>query len=309
VKIVFMGTPDFAVPCLRVLLEDGHELCGVFSQPDKPKGRHYTLTPPPVKELAEQNGLPVFQLQTLRNGEALQILQTLSPDLIVVAAYGKILPVDILNLPPYGCINIHGSLLPKLRGAAPIQWAVLNGESRTGVTSMQMDAGMDTGDILLQAQTEIGPNETAGELYDRLSVLGAELLRDTLARLEAGILAREKQDESQATMAPPLTKQLCPLDWFKSAQILHDQVRGLFPWPAATARLHGKTLKIHRSLPILSAAGRPGEILEAKERLLIACGNDSALEILKLQPEGKKAMGAEEYLRGNPISVRTFMEI
>lgn len=253
-KIVFMGTPDFAVPGLRRLIEDGHEVAGVFTQPDKPKGRKQILTMPPVKKLALEHHIAVFQPQKMRDGSAYAILKDLSPDLIVVVAYGKILPEDILNLPRYGCINIHGSLLPRYRGAAPIQWSVINGEKVTGVTAMQMDAGLDTGDMLGTVQTEIGENETSGELYERLAQLGASLLSQTIADIAAGRAKRTPQDDALSSYAPMLSKELSPIDWHKSAAVVHNQVRGLSPWPGASTRLEGKILKIHRT--VLAGAGK-----------------------------------------------------
>lgn len=301
-KIVFMGTPDFAVPCLKQLLADQQQVVAVFTQPDKPKGRHYTLTPPPVKLLAQEHGIPVFQPTTLRDGTAYATLQALQPDLIVVVAYGKILPQEILDLPQYGSINIHASLLPKLRGAAPIQWAILNGESETGVTAMQMDAGMDTGDILLQENLSIGENETAGELFGRLSALGAKALQCTLERLKRGTLTRSPQDNARATTAPILSKAVSPIDWTRSAQDIHNQIRGLSPWPVATTHIADKTLKIHASRIVLGAtSGQPGEILESHNQLLVACGEGSTLAITQLQPENRKSMTALQYLQGNPL--------
>ena len=232
-RIVFMGTPDFAVPHLQALLDHPYDVAGVFTQTDKPKGRGYQLTPPPVKELAVSRGIPVFQPRTLRDGEALAQLQTLQPDLIVVVAYGKILPREILDLPRLGCINVHGSLLPKYRGAGPIQWAVLNGETVTGVTTMYMAEGLDTGDMLESASLEIGPDETADELHDRLSQLGAKLLLSTVEKAEKGLLEPKKQDDALSCYAPMLTKELSRIDFSRPAQEVHNQIRGLSSWPAA----------------------------------------------------------------------------
>ncbi|MDR0883925.1 MAG: methionyl-tRNA formyltransferase [Oscillospiraceae bacterium] len=298
-NIVFMGTPDFAVPCLARLLADGHAVSGVFCQPDKPKGRGYTLTPPPVKVLAEAHALPVYQPTTLRDGEALRILQELAPELIVVVAYGKLLPAEVLALPPHGCVNVHASLLPKLRGAAPIQWAILNGERETGVTSMQMDVGMDTGDMLLTWRTAIGDNETAGELFVRLSALGADVLHETLAGLLAGTLVPTPQDHAAATPAPMLTRAHSALDWSRTAAVLHNQVRGLNPWPGATAELHGVPMKVLESRPVeaFDALAQPGAVLDSRKRLVVACGQ-GALELLSVQPAGKKAMPAAAFLAG-----------
>lgn len=302
-RIVFMGTPDFAVPSLKVLVEAGHEICGVFTQPDKPKNRGMKLQQPPVKEYAVSAGLTVFQPVKMRDGEALEILRTLNPDLIAVAAYGKILPVDILELPRLGCINVHSSLLPKYRGAAPINWAILNGEDETGVTIMYMAEGMDTGDILAQAQTPIDLDENAAQLFDRLADMGAELLVDTVAALEAGKVHPIPQNEAQATRAPMLSKELSPLNWVRTARQLHDQVRGLYPWPAATAILDGIRCKVLRTEITGETTGSaPGIVVQAdKKGLRVACGDGRILDILELQPDGKKPMAAPAFLLGHPI--------
>ena len=302
-RIVFMGTPDFAVPSLKALVEAGHEICGVFTQPDKPKNRGMKLQQPPVKEYAVSAGLTVFQPVKMRDGEALEILRTLNPDLIAVAAYGKILPVDILELPRLGCINVHSSLLPKYRGAAPINWAILNGEDETGVTIMYMAEGMDTGDILAQAQTPIDLDENAAQLFDRQADMGAKLLVDTVAALEAGKVHPIPQDEAQATRAPMLSKELSPLNWVRTARQLHDQVRGLYPWPAATAILDGIRCKVLRTEITGETTGSaPGIVVQAdKKGLRVACGDGRILDILELQPDGKKPMAAPAFLLGHPI--------
>lgn len=301
-RIVFMGTPDFAVPCLERLIKDGHSILGVFTQPDKPKGRSYVMTPPPVKVCAQEKGAQVFQPATMKDGSAYEILKKLEPELIVVVAFGKILPKDILDLPKYGCINVHGSLLPKYRGAAPIQWSVLNGDKVTGVTTMYMDVGLDTGDMLLKSETQIGENETSGELYDRLAVLGAELLSKTIDELEAGRLQREKQDDSQSCYASMLDKSMCAIDWNDSAEKIHNKVRGLSPWPIATASLKGKKVKIHKTLVAKeNIKDEPGKILSLSP-FTVACG-DGAVEILELQIEGKKRMKSKDFLMGHRLSV------
>lgn len=300
-RIVFMGTPDFAVPCLQKLIDCGHEISGVFTQPDKPKGRHGVMTPPPVKELALKNGLTVYQPVKMKDGTALEMLRQADPELVIVVAYGKILPKEILELPKYGCINIHASLLPKLRGAAPIQWSVINGFEKTGVTSMQMDEGLDTGDMLIKKETAIGENETAGELHDRLSLLGAQVLEETLCALEKGELKPVKQNHSEFTYAPMLSKELSPIDWNLSAQEVHNKIRGLSPWPSASARLGEKNVKIHRSVLTDEKGGLPGEIIEAGKRLVVSCGDRKCIEILEIQAENKKAMSAADFLRGNPV--------
>ena len=308
-RIVFMGTPDFAVPSLKALAGAGHEIVGVFTQPDKPKNRGMKLQPPPVKELALALGLPVYQPAKMRDGEALGILQELKPELIAVAAYGKILPVDILELPRLGCVNVHSSLLPKYRGAAPINWAVLNGEDETGVTIMYMAEGMDTGDILAQAKTPIDINENAAQLFDRLAEMGAELLVETVKNLEAGTVRRVPQDDALSSHAPMLSREQSPMDWDKTARQLHDQVRGLYPWPAATAALDGIRCKILRTALSGETTNKaPGTVLQAdKKGLRIACGDGGVLDILELQPDGKKAMAAPAFLLGHPIPAGTVL--
>ena len=272
-RIVFMGTPDFAVPCLRALIDDGNEIPAVFTQPDKPKGRGYAMTPPPVKVCALEHDIPVFQPNTLRDGEALGIMSELEPDMIVVVAYGKILPKEILELPRLGCVNVHASLLPEYRGAAPIQWAVLDGKKKTGVTAMLMDVGLDTGDMLMKAELEIGENETADELHDRLSELGAELIVRTVHSAQEGRLVREKQDDSRSTYASMLTKEMSVIDFRRPASEVHNKVRGLNSWPGASAVFGGKRIKIHRTL-VRSEKGEPGQVLSL-EPLVVACGEGS----------------------------------
>lgn len=295
-RIVFMGTPDFAVPCLQRLLDDGHEVAGVFTQPDKPRGRGYALAPPPVKELALAKGIPVYQPVKLRDGTALALLRELAPELIVVVAYGRILPKDILEYPQNGCINIHGSLLPKYRGAAPIQWTVLSGDKLGGVTSMYMAEGMDTGDTILMVDTPIGENETSGELYERLAPMGADCLSATVKHIETDTVIRTPQNEAEATAAPMLQKTMGSVDFSSSARKLHNLIRGLNPWPSVTIVTRGgKHLKLHRSL-LLDVGGGVGEILDDK-RLIVACG-EGALELTEVQPEGKNRMSGGDYMRG-----------
>ena len=308
-RIVFMGTPEFAVPSLKALVGAGHEICGVFTQPDKPKNRGMKLQATPVKEYAMSIGLPVFQPAKVRDGEALGILQALNPDLIAVAAYGKILPVDILALPRLGCVNVHSSLLPKYRGAAPINWAILNGEDETGVTIMYMAEGMDTGDILTQAKTPIGLNENAAQLFVRLADIGAGLLVETAAALEAGKVNPVPQDSTRASYAPMLSKEQSPLDWTRSARQLHDQVRGLYPWPSASMVLDGIRCKVLQTALAGESGGKaPGTVLQAdKKGLRVACGDGQALDILELQPDGKKAMASPAFLLGHPVSLGTIL--
>ncbi len=304
-----MGTPDFAVPSLKALVETGHEICGVFTQPDKPKNRGMKLQQSPVKQYALEAGLTVYQPAKMRDGEALSILQRLKPDLIAVAAYGKILPVDILELPRLGCVNVHSSLLPKYRGAAPINWAILNGDDETGVTIMYMAEGMDTGDILTQAVTPIDINENAAQLFDRLAQMGAELLVETVEGLETGTVKPVPQDESRASHASMLSREQSPMDWGRTARQLHDQVRGLFPWPSATAELDGVRCKILRTALSGETTNKaPGTVLQAdKKGLRAACGDGGVLDILELQPDGKKAMAATAFLLGHPILVGTML--
>lgn len=304
-RIVFMGTPDFAVPSLKALVEAGHEVCGVFTQPDKPKNRGMKLQVPPVKEYAITQNIPVFQPLKMRDGEALAILKELSPELIVVAAYGKILPVDILELPPKGCINIHSSLLPKYRGSAPINWAILNGEDETGVSIQYMAEGVDTGDVIGFMTTPISLEENAQQLYDRLAQMGAELICPVVAAIEQGTAVATPQDHAQASHAPMLSKELSPIDWNKSARQIHDQVRGLYPWPAAVTEIDGIRCKIIRTALTGDTTGKaPGAYVQAdKKGLKVACGNGEVLEILELQPDGKKAMAATAFLLGHPIKI------
>ena len=307
-NIVFMGTPDFSVPCLQRLIDDGHTVSAVFTQPDKPKGRGHHMMPPPVKELAVKYDIPVYQPQKLRNSDALEILSEIKPELIIVVAYGQILPKSILELPKYGCINIHASLLPRYRGAAPIQWCVLNGEKKSGVTSMQMDVGLDTGDMLLTAETEIGENDTAEDLHDKLSALGAQVMSETITALQKGEMNPKKQDDSLSNYAPMLSKELCPIDWNESAQNVHNKVRGLYSWPCATAMLGDKLIKIHKTVLCGNVNGKAGEIVQNDKKLIVACGDGEGVEIKILQAQGKKAMNAADYLRGNPIEKGSFLK-
>ncbi len=305
-RIIFMGTPDFSVPCLEALINSDNEVVGVFTQPDKPKGRGYELTPPPVKVCALNNNLPVFQPASMRNGEALEIIKSLNADLIIVVAFGKILPKEILESVKYGCINIHASLLPKLRGAAPIQWSILNGEKETGVTSMQMDVGLDTGDMLIKKAVAIDENITAEELFDKLSAMGAEVLIETIEALKNNELKPEKQDDTLSNYAPIITKDICPIDFTKSAQEVHNKVRGLYSWPIATTVINGKKFKIHKSKILAeNFVGNPGEIVDNNNRLVIMCGDGICVEILEIQAEGKKKMDTQSFLRGQRIDKGT----
>ena len=300
-RVVFMGTPDIAATCLKRILADGFQVVGVYTQPDRPKGRGMKLTASPVKEVALEAGIPVFQPENFREEETVEALRALKPDVCAVVAYGRILPQKVLDVPTFGCINIHASLLPKYRGSAPYQWAVLNGEKETGVTAMYLCREMDAGDMIDRVTTPIGENETAGEVLDRLALLGAGLLSKTLTRFQAGPVAGEKQDESLVSYAPMLDKSLCPIDFHRTAQQVHDQVRGLQPWPVATMELQGKRFKVHETR-IAAGKGEPGEILGlTKTGLVIACG-EGAVEIRSLQAEGGKRMNAPDYFRGHPLN-------
>ena len=303
-RILFMGTPDFAVASLRRLVEDGHDVCGVFTQPDKPKNRGHKMAFSPVKEYALTQNIPVYQPLKMRDGEALSIVQSLAPELIVVAAYGKILPEDILNTPPYGSVNVHSSVLPKYRGAAPINWAILNGDASTGVTIMYMAKELDAGDIILCRETAIDPDEDAQTLTARLAELGADALAQAVAQLQSGTAVRTPQDHSAYTYAPMLDRSLSPMDFTRSARQLHDQVRGLIPWPCASMVLDGKNVKVYRTAIGGETALAAGKIAEAgKQGLAIACGDGRLLRILELQAEGGKRMAAADYLRGHPVQV------
>lgn len=297
-NIVFMGTPDFAVPCLKILQQSGHNIQAVFTQPDKPKGRKQVLTPPPVKQTALEFGLRVLQPATLKDGDAEQEIRALNPELIVVVAYGKILPESILSIPKYGCINIHGSILPKYRGASPIQSAILCGEKMTGVTAMQMDVGMDTGDILLCEETAIGDMETAGELFDRLAPMGADVLIKAIDGIQSGTITPVKQDESAATHCKMLDKSLSPIDFTRPAVEVHHQILGLSPWPAAKTTVHGKGLKVLRSALSDCGGGLPGELVQCDGHMVVSCGDGKCVEFLEVCPDGKKQMAAKDYLRG-----------
>lgn len=301
-RIVFMGTPDFAVPCLDTLKNAGHELLAVFTQPDKPKGRKYKLTPPPVKVKAIDMGIPVYQPSTLKDGEALGILKQLNPEIIIVAAYGKILPKEILELPKFGCVNVHASLLPRHRGASPIQWAIISGDSQTGITTMQMNEGLDTGDILKTASIDIYPDEDAQSLHDRLSILGSELICKTLIELEAGQISPQKQDDSLATYAPIINREMGRLDFTKPAKELYNLIRGFNPWPAAFTMVTGKRLKVFKSKLAENTKLQPGMAVTDDQRLMVACGDGVLLEFIEIQPEGSKRMTAGEYLRGHSLN-------
>ena len=300
-----MGTPDISATCLKKILADGFEVVGVYTQPDRPKGRGMKLVASPVKELALAHNIPVFQPENFRADEDVQALADLKPDVCAVVAYGRILPKRVLDIPTKGCINIHTSLLPQYRGSAPYQWAVLDGLTETGVSSMYLVREMDAGDIIDVAKTPIGENETAGELLDRLAVLGADLLSKTLSRMAEGDVSATPQDPEKVSFAPMLDKSLCPIDWEKPAQRIHDQVRGLHPWPIATTVLGGTKFKIHQTVLVSDTTGKaPGTPIElTKKGLKVACGGGTVIEIRQLQAEGGKRMAAPDYFRGHPIEI------
>lgn len=301
-KIVFMGTPDFAAVCLEKIASK-HSISAVFSQPDRPVGRKQVLTPPAVKVLAQKLDIPVFQPVKLRDSAVIEQLKSFEPDVIVVVAYGRILPKDILSIPKKGCINVHGSLLPKYRGAAPIQWSVINGDEYAGVTTMFMNEGLDTGDMLLKSQTPIGETETSGELFDRLAVMGAELLYQTLEKLEKDEVVPQKQNEDEATYAPLLDKSICPVDFSLPAKKVASKINGLSPWPAATCALGQEILKLYRAEVVTCDSEERGRVLDDK-KLIISCG-DNAVRLLEVQLVGSKRMSDEDFLRGHKIPVGT----
>ena len=298
-----MGTPDFAVPSLQALIDAGHDVCAVYTQPDKPQGRKQILTAPPVKTLALEHDIPVFQPNTLKNEDEQARLRELAPEVIIVVAYGKLLPKAVLDIPPHGCINVHGSLLPRWRGAAPIQWAVIAGDEMAGVTTMQMAEGLDTGDMLLTYETKVGEKETAGELFDRLAQSGAELLTQTLVKLDE--ITPRPQDDAQSCYAHMLDKQMAVIDWSRSAHEIDCLIRGLNPWPIALTTLSGERLKVFAAEKA-NGNGEPGTVLEAdpKKGLTVACG-EGALKLIEIQLVGGKRMKATDFLRGHAIEAGT----
>ena len=302
-RVVFMGTPDIAATCLKKILTDGFEVVGVYTQPDRPKGRGMKMVFSPVKEVALEHNIPVFQPENFKNEETIEVFRSLKPDIAAVVAYGRILPQKILDIPTCGCVNIHASLLPQYRGSAPYQWAVLDGLKETGVSAQHMVWEMDAGDVIDVEKTPIGENETAGEVLDRLAVLGAELLSRVLGRAQCGDKCCGcPQDPNCVSFAPMLDKTMCPIDWCKTARQVHNQVRGLHPWPVATMELQGKKFKVHETR-IVAGSGKPGEILGlTKTGLVIACG-EGAVEIRSLQAEGGKRMAAPDYFRGHPLEL------
>ncbi len=297
-KLVFLGSPAFAVPSLERVAESGHEIAAVITQPDRPKGRGQRLSAPPVKEAAERLGLRVYQPERIREAQTVALLASLEPRAMVVVGYGQIIPQEVIDLAPLGIINVHASLLPKYRGAAPIQWAIARGETVTGVTTMRIDAGLDTGDILLQRETLIGPEDTAIELSERLAGMGAELLIETLRGLEAGTIVPRPQDHTQATYAPLLTKQDGRIDWSRPAQEIHNQIRGFVPWPGAWTMFRGKLLHIWRARRAGTDGGPPGSLRREANRLMVVCGDGALLELLEVQIEGKSRISAQDFVHG-----------
>lgn len=298
-KILFMGTPDFAAVSLKKLINSGYDICGVFTREDKPSGRGMKLSYPPVKEVAISNNIEVYQPKTLKNNSVLDILKKLNPDIIVVVAYGRLLPKYVLDFPKLGCVNVHGSLLPKYRGAAPIQWSVINGDETTGITTMYMNEGLDTGDILLKAETKIDINETSGDLFERLKYIGADLLLDTLKLIEKDEIRPILQDENQATFAPMLEK--IKIDFSKSAKQIHNIIRGYNPMPTSYINIDDMNIKLYKSAVLdESVEGEYGKIVSADDKngFKILCGDNKIIKILELSAPGKKKMKAEEFLRG-----------
>ena len=307
-RTVFMGTPDFALQTLQGLIDAGCNLVGVYTQPDRPKGRGKQLAEPPVKALAQRHGIPVYQPARLRQPETVAELRALAPDLIVVVAYGQILPKSVLDIPRCGCINVHASLLPKYRGAAPINKAIIDGETQTGITTMYMDVGLDTGDMLVKQSLAIGPDETAGQLHDRLAALGRAAMEETLRRLCAGTLQRTPQDDGQSTYAPMMKKEDGRIDWHRSAIEIHNQVRGLDPWPGAYTTLNGELLKLAGTSPHKEEGGAPGRIVAADGKgVRIACGSGTLL-VRELQLAGRKRLAAADFLRGCHLAPGAILE-
>ena len=301
-NIVFMGTPDFAVKSLEAIIADGHNVQAVYTKADAPKGRKMVLTPSDVKVCALEQNLTVYTPATFKDEAEVERLKALNPDLIVVVAYGKLLPKSVLDIPKYGCVNVHGSILPKWRGAAPIQWTVLSGDEYGGVTTMYMNEGLDTGDIILTRKVKVGENETSGQLFDRLCVDGAELLSETIKQIEAGTAPRIPQNNDEATYASMLSKEISEIDFTKPAKEVHNKVRGLSPWPSAQSKLFGKRVKIIETR-VSAKNGEAGKVISVNP-LTVACG-DGSVEIVTLQPEGKRAMASADYLKGHPLEIGT----
>ncbi len=307
-RIIFMGTPDFAVPCLEKLIEEKHEIIAVFTQPDKPKGRGNKMNMPPVKELALEKDIPVYQPTKVKNTETVELIKSMNPEIIIVVAYGHLLSKEILDIPPFGCVNVHASLLPNYRGAAPINWAIIKGEKVTGNTTMYMDVGMDTGDMILKEELAIGEDETTGELHDRLSVMGAELLIKTINQIEKGEVERQKQDEEKATYAPIMNKELGNIDWNKTAIEIKNLIRGTNPWPSAFTSYEGKVMKIWKSrVEKTDKSINPGKVIKVtKEEVFVGTSKDM-LVIQELQFSGGKRLSVKDFLVGNNIEEDVFL--
>lgn len=303
-RIIFMGTPEFACPTLQTLIDRKENIIATFTQPDRPRGRGQKMQPPPVKELALAHNIPVFQPNRVRTPEVIEQIRQLKPDLIVVVAFGQILPKDLLEVPPVGCVNVHASLLPKYRGAAPLNWCIVNGEQETGVTTMLMDVGLDTGPMLLKASLPIDPDEGIQSLHDRMSVVGAELLSKTIDGLKQGSITPQEQDDSQSSYAPLLKKEHGLVDWQRTATEIHNQVRGLSIWPGVVTQLDGVQIKLHRTA-VADGIGQPGTVINSgKDGIKVACGQGSLI-IKELQSAGSKRMEAASFLAGRPIAVGT----
>ena len=300
-KILFMGTPDFAVPCLKTLIENNYDVCGVVTQPDKPKGRGHKMTPPPVKACAEEYNIPVFQPESLKNDALLPVLEETKPELIIVVAYGKILPEYVLNYPKYGCVNVHASLLPKYRGAAPIQWSVINGETKTGVTTMYMEKGLDTGDMIYKLETDIGRDESYGELHDRLSVMGANVLIKTVKAIEEGTAPREKQNDELSNYAPMISRETGHIDWSKSANEILNLIRGMNPYPMCFTEYGEETLKIIHAYHGGESGAEPGTISVKPMCIEVACGDGNCICVDEIQFKGGKRMSVSSYLNGHTL--------
>lgn len=307
-RIVFMGTPDIAVGTLNALIKSKHEIVGVFTQPDKPVGRKQILTPPPVKVLAIENGIPVYQPTTLKTDEAYDSLVKLNPDIIVVVAYGKILPKKILDLPRFGCINGHASILPKYRGSAPIQWCIVCGEKETGVTTQLMDEGIDTGNIIEIKKVQIAPDETADELYEELKYVAAELICSTIEKIENGTAVYTQQNESEATYAPMINKEMAQIDFSKTAQNIHNLVRGFYSWPTAYFMFGDKRLKVYKTEIAGETTAAPSTVIKSEGELVIACGNNTSIKLLEIQLEGSKRMYTKQWLMGKKIEIGTKLQ-
>ena len=306
-RIMFMGTPDFAIPSLEALYKAGHEVCCVVTQPDKPKGRGHKMAHPPVYDCAMAHGTKIYQPESLKKEFFEQILLSEAPELIAVVAYGKILPEYVLNYPRYGCINVHGSLLPKYRGAAPMQWCLINGEKKTGITTMYMEKGLDTGDMLLKEEIDLTDEDTYETVHDKLNVLGAKLLCETICCLEKGTVCREKQDDSLSCYSPMIDKQTAKINWTKNAVDVNNLVRGLYPFPRAYSYIDGKIIKIEKASPVeCNSSARPGTVADCDSKsFTVKCGGNTGLRVWKIQMEGKKSMDVESYFLGNKINIGT----